>query len=76
MQHQVDNSEGFFGHSWFEDEGIPGLPNTDPNRYPPGSLNRLNITNSYYYLSPGLELVTAKQIYAESTNPRIVKNIQ
>jgi len=68
---------------------VPGIPNTDPNRAPhevgeeaegcktvsmTSSLNRLDITNNYYYLPPGLEIETAKEIYQGASNPLAVKN--
>jgi len=66
---------------------IPHLPNTDPNiAKPKGSpcdgcsaaggtetLNNLDITNNYYYLPPGLEVETAKQIYQAATKPLTIK---
>ena len=63
---------------------VPGIPNTDPNCAPhevreeaegygtvtmTSSLNRLDNTNNYYYLPPGLEIETAKQIYQGASTP-------
>ena len=68
---------------------VPKIPNTDPNRAPhevveeaegcdtvamTGSLNRLDITNNYYYLPPGLEIETAQQIYQGASTPLTIKN--
>jgi len=64
---------------------VPGIPNTDPNRvnihtpvtcHNPGlddSVNKLGITNNYYYLPPGLDTETAKQIYQGATTPLTVR---
>merc|ERR1719508_750012 len=67
---------------------IPGIPNTDPNRSPHEvgeqaencnkvpmkyTLNRMDITNSYYYLPPGLEIETAKQIQRGAAAPLTIK---
>jgi len=65
---------------------LPGLPNTDPNRAPHEvgentpegcgtamkyTLNKLDLTNSYYYLPPGLEVDIAEQIYLADLNPLV-----
>jgi len=69
-------------------DSVPEIPNTDPNRAPhevgeeaegcntvamTSSLNKLDITQNYYYLPPGLELGTAEIIYQGATNPLFIK---
>ena len=67
---------------------VPAIPNTDPNRAPhevgeepegcntvsmKSSLNKLDITQNYYYLPPGLEVPTAAIIYKGAAEPLVIK---
>jgi len=75
-------------HGMTVKDSVSEIPNTDPNRAPhevgeepegcntlsmKSSLNKLDITQNYYYLPPGLEVATAGIIYQGAADPLVVK---